>query len=278
MHFAALADYYISKAEQEAATVENSKINLPLMRKAGQSDRANNLEKSLSGADSRIATYKSKAAKLIMHSLKVMPADVVIDYGEPQADTRTKYNNGGAELNAYKDGILHDYVKILYKAGKKAEAEKLGLIVAAHLESTLNYFAKTTPAIASNPDNTKDLYAALDAYFNLHLTAIDQEFGSQNSALAKRTQAKIKELYTSVFPEMYRGLEELAADNGESTRPGSSAGKYANRLFALKDYLDAIAVQYGLKKGKPAPAAANGAPMNVQQMMQQMPTSDTVIQ
>jgi hypothetical protein len=213
-----------------------------------------------------------------MHSLKVMPADVVIDYGEPQADTRTKYNNGGAELNAYKDGILHDYVKILFKAGKKAEAEKLGLIVANHLESTLNYFAKTTPAIASNPDNTKDLYAALDAYFNLHLTAIDQEFGSQNSALAKRTQAKIKELYTSVFPEIYRGLEELAADNGESTRPGSSAGKYANRLFALKDYLDAIAVQYGLKKGKPAPAASNGAPMNVQQMMQQMPTSDTVIQ
>jgi hypothetical protein len=49
-------------------------------------------------------------------------------------------------------------------------------------------------------------------------------------------------------------------------------------LFALKDYLDAIAVQYGLKKGKPAPAASNGAPMNVQQMMQQMPTSDTVIQ
>jgi len=278
MHFAALADYYISKAEQEAATVENSKINLPLMRKAGQSDRATNLEKSLSGADSRIAAYKSKAAKLIMHSLKVMPADVVIDYGEPQADTRTKYNNGGAELNAYKDGILHDYVKILYKAGKKAEAEKLGLIVAAHLESTLNYFAKTTPAIASNPDNTKDLYAALDAYFNLHLTAIDQEFGSQNSALAKRTQAKIKELYTSVFPEIYRVLEELAADNGESTRPGSSAGKYANRLFALKDYLDAIAVQYGLKKGKPAPAASNGAPMNVQQMMQQMPTSDSVIQ
>lgn len=278
MHFAALADYYISKAEQEAATLENSKMNLPLMRKAGQNDRATNLEKSLTGADSRIAAYKSKAAKLIMHSLKVMPADVVIDYGEPQADTRTKYNNGGAELNAYKDGILHDYVKILYKAGKKAEAEKLGLIVAAHLESTLNYFAKTTPAIASNPDNTKDLYAALDAYFNLHLTAIDQEFGSQNSPLAKRTQAKIKELYTSVFPEIYRGLEELAADNGESTRPGSSAGKYANRLFALKDYLDAIAVQYGLKKGKPAPAASNGAPMNVQQMMQQMPTSDTVIQ
>ncbi len=278
MHFAALADYYISKAEQEAATVENSKINLPLMRKAGQNDRATSLEKSLTGADGRIASYKSKAAKLIMHSLKVMPADVVIDYGEPQADTRTKYNNGGAELNAYKDGILHDYVKILFKAGKKAEAEKLGLIVANHLESTLNYFAKTTPAIASNPDNTKDLYAALDAYFNLHLTAIDQEFGSQNSALAKRTQAKIKELYTSVFPEIYRGLEELAADNGESTRPGSSAGKYANRLFALKDYLDAIAVQYGLKKGKPAPAASNGAPMNVQQMMQQMPTGDSVIQ
>lgn len=278
MHFAALADYYLSKAEQEAAMVKNNTMNLPLMRKAGQNDRANNVEKSMNGSDDRIANYKKKAANLILHSLKVMPADVVIDYGEPQADSRTKYNNGGAELSAYKDGILHDYVKILYKSGKKAEAEKLGLIVAKKLESTFNYFAKSNPAIASNPDNTKDLYAALDAYFNLHLTAIDQEFGNQNSALAKRTQAKIKELYTSVFPAMYSGLEALASDNGESTRPGSSAGKYANRLFALRDYLDAIAVQYGLKKGKPMPVAAPNSSMNVEQMMQQMPTSDTVLQ
>jgi chitinase len=77
---------------------------------------------------------------------------------------------------------------------------------------------------------------------------------------------------------MYSGLEALASDNGESTRPGSSAGKYANRLFALRDYLDAIAVQYGLKKGKPMPVASPNSSMNVEQMMQQMPTSDTVLQ
>ena len=41
---------------------------------------------------------------------------------------------------AYGDGILHDYVGLLFQAGEKKEENKLGMEVARQLESILSYF------------------------------------------------------------------------------------------------------------------------------------------
>jgi hypothetical protein len=278
LHFASLADDYLTKADREIQIRDNKLNNIKMLLKNGQTQQANQLEGTLIGVDEKVAEYKKKAAALINRSLEVMPAEIVIDYGEPNPG-RGKYESDGISLTAFSDGILHDYIGILYKAGDKKSAEKLGAIVASQLESIFRYYELSDVSFAAAQSNTGDLYAALDAYFKIHITAIDPEFGNRNGALAKRTQAKLKNLYDSVFPKIYDGLGKKANDNGESTRRGTRAGKYAGMLFDLQDYLEAIGVHYGYLQGKPAPASnQNPSEMSLEQMMQEMPISDSMNQ
>ncbi len=277
LHFASLADDYLMRADQEEQMRENKKMNIKMLRQNGENAKANEFEASLKGVDAKIAGYKKKAANLLNRSLEVMPASIVIDYGEPTANGRETYTNGGISLNSFSDGILHDYVRMLYKAGDKKAAEELGEIVAKQLESIFTYFEKSDAYFAGNPENSSDLYAALDAYFKLHVSAIDPEIGNPKGALAARTQAKIDKLYKNVFPAIYSGLSEKANDNGESVRRGSKAGRYANMLFNLQDYLEAIGVHYGYLQGQQAPPAPAGTgEMSLEQMMEQMPIADSV--
>jgi len=275
--FASLADDYLMRADQEDQIRENKKMNIKMLRQNGENAKADGLEASLKGVDAKIAGYKKKAANLLNRSLEVMPASIVIDYGEPTANGREKYTNGGVSLNSFSDGVLHDYVRMLYKAGDKKAAEELGAIVATQLESIFTYFEKSDAYFAGNPENSSDLFAALDAYFKLHLAAIDPDYGNPKGAFAARTQAKIDKLYKNVFPDIYSGLSEKANDNGESIRRGSKAGRYANMLFNLQDYLEAIGVHYGYLQGQQAPPAPTGnGEMSLEQMMEQMPIADSV--
>ena len=278
LHFASLADYYLSSAEQELGSKQTNLMNIKILRENGRAEQAAEIEKGMQGMEARVKEYRQKAINLIKHSLKEMPADVVIDYGEPTS-SRDQYTGTGVPMNSYQDGILHDYVSMLYRSGDKKTAEELGAVVAKQLESIINYFEKSDAYFAGNPENHSDLLSALDSYFKLHMSAIDPVTGNASGALAKRTQTKIDNLYKKSFPEMLKKLDEKATSNGESTRRGSNAGKYARMKFELEDYIQAIGVHYQYlapPAGAPKPAPEmNG--MSIEQMMQQMPVGDSVI-
>jgi hypothetical protein len=276
LHYASLADDYLMRADNEDQVRKQKLTNIQLLRKNGQGAQANQLEASLKGVDERIANYKKKAKDLINRSLQVMPADVVIDYGEPQMDGRKDYMLDGVQIPSYNDGILHDYVGLLYRAGDKKSAEALGQTVADQLESIIKYYELSHPALVFSNDNTGDLYAAMDAYFVMYQASNDPLTGNPNGALAKRTKAKVKELYTATFPSMFNSLEELANNAGESTRRSASPGLYAGRLFELQDYLKAMGIYYGYLKGAPAPKPAAGQPMSIEQLQQLAPIADSV--
>jgi len=222
-----------------------------------------------------IASYFEKAKKLLHRSLDVMPATIVIDYGEPTGSPRDNYTINGKSLSAFSDGILHDYVRVLYAIGDKKKAEELGEIVATQLESILSYYDKGNVAITAKSENTKHLYAALSSYFKLTSAVNDEELGDPNSALAKRTKEKIAYIYATMFPSMFDRLEELANENGESIRRGSSAGIYANRLFALQDYSEAMAASFGLVDGNNEASPLGEAP-SLEELMKMSPTKDSI--
>jgi len=279
LHFASLADNYIRMAGYEEQLRKNKRATVERMRQAGQTAQANELEATMKGVDAKIAGYNKKALNLIKRSLEVMPPDIVMDYGEPSANARKKYTNGDLSLSSYSDGILHDYVRMLYQAGDKKAAEDLGKVVADQLESIIKYFEMSDSRIAASQENTGDLYAALDAYFNLNISAIDREIGKPTGELAKRTQAKINELYKNVFPKIFSDLEKRANDAGESTRRGSKAGKYARMLFELQDYLNTIGVHYGYLQGQQAPSPMQGGQnMNLDNLVKTAPIEDSVNQ
>ncbi len=217
-----------------------------------------------------------KAKKLIHRSLEVMPAELVLDYGEPNGG-RENYTINGKQLQGYSDGILHEYVRILYAAGDLEGAEKLGAIVANQLESILTHYEKGPVAITANQKNTKHLYAALSNYFKLLSAVTDEEMGNPDGELANRLKAKIQYVYSTMLPSMFDGLELLANENGETTRRGSSAGKYANRLFNLQDYAQAIAQHYGLIDGGNPQPSQGGSP-SIEDLMRLEAMKDSIDQ
>ncbi len=240
-HFIRLAEDYlldVMRAEQEQQRIK-------MMREMG-ADESTIPAPQYSEKDVKEA--QTKAIALLKKSLEVMPADVVIDYGEtnPNSDPRRDYEYNGTTLKAYSDGILHEYVQMFYQAGAKEEAEKLGAIVADQLESIIEYYEYSDVSIAANSANTADLYAAVDAYFTLHLSAIDPDFGNPKGDFVKRTGERINHIYDVMFPKMIGDLEKRAQENGESLRRGSNAGPYARMKFQLEDYSQAMAINYGL--------------------------------
>jgi hypothetical protein len=253
LQFLSLAEDFISKAYN--AEEENSRREM--MSSMGRDEAT--LPAVVPAA--KIKEYKQKAKNLIHRSLEVMPADVVIDYGEPTQSNNPDdgYSVNGVSLPGYNDGVLHEYVGMLYMADDKAGAEKLGKIVADQLESIIGYFENSKIVLSSNNGNTKDLYAALSAYFKLHAASNDPELGNPNGALAKRTRAQVQYIYKTFFPSIIGQLKAAAQANGESVRRGSSAGRYANMMFDFEDYSNGMAIFFGFKE----------APMQMPQQQQQ---------
>ncbi len=242
LHFLTLAEDYLRKSIQAEET--NKRLS---MYKSSNMPLPANMPEARS--EKEIKKMKERSIKLLKRSLEVMPAEIVIDYGEPTASYRDTYNVEGKTLPGYDDGILHDYVQLLYASGDIETAEKLGKIVASQLESIINHFEKSDIRIASNPKNTKFLYAAISNYFKLFSGANDQEMGNPDGKLAKRTQKMIRHIYSEMFPNMFDQLEEIARENNEIVRRGMQTGYYASRLFDLQDYAKGIAQQYGMIDG-----------------------------
>lgn len=266
--FEVLAEDYLRIADEAAQIKQRGQEYIGMVRNAAnQQQEANRMQRIYDNSDKIIKESRKKAIEVVKYAMKVMPVDLVIDNGEPSPSNES-YEMNQVQFRAYSDGNLHNYVSILFRAGDKVAANKLGLDVAKQLESIVGYFLHSKPGIAFKDDNRPDLYAALDAYFKLSIEAINPETGDPSGALAKRVKSQLDTWYNKDFKGVYKDLETLAINNGESVRRTSNAGKYATMMFSTQDQLEAMAVYYGLSK-PPAGGANPGMPnnMNLEQIM-----------
>ncbi|NRA13299.1 MAG: hypothetical protein HRT57_15235, partial [Crocinitomicaceae bacterium] len=195
-----------------------------------------------------IAEFRKRSIALIKKSLEVMPAEFIIDYGEPNGTGYLDYKDPvtGERFVSYSDGVLHEYVEVLLLAGDKKEAERLGNIVCDQLESIINYFDKANVAITSSTKhNMKDLYSSLEAYFTMYNAVNSPLYGDSNGELAKRISAKLDEVYRTIKPSILTRLEALANDKGEIVKPASLAGPTAKKLVIIEKQLNAIGYTNG---------------------------------
>jgi hypothetical protein len=266
-NFAKLAETYVRDAEFEIARKENYTSQIARFRAAGNNSTADSLKNVIAGADERAAKNNKKAIALIQKSLKVMPVELVIDYGEPNPDGREMKGADGASYQSFADGSLHDYVSILYRAGDKAGAEKLGAQIAGELETIFNYFENSSAVFVSR--NKTDLVSALSNYMTIAMIASDAELGNPTGALATRMSKKIRHLYQNVFEQKYRDLKDLSVESGEGARTG-----YGSMLTELKGHLDAVGMQFGYiqrpVETAPSPSAGGASGLTPEQIKQLM--------
>ncbi len=253
--FSQLANYFLNQAQRERNYKENYGSIIKQLKASGQGAQADSLQQVIDGADARIAEYNKKAISLVKKSLEVMPADIVLDYGEQANKITSVTDNMGNELYVYGDGNLQTYVSILFRAGAKVEAEKLGAIVADQVESTINFFTKNDEKFAA--ENASDFSAAVGAYLEMYKAAKDGKFGNPSGAFFARLEQRITALYNSELTSIYSKLKIRATENEEL--PGSG-GLYSGGLASLESSMYAAGVFYDYiieqteEKGNNAPS------------------------
>lgn len=198
----------------------------------------------------------AKAISVLDYSLKLMPVERVLDFGEVNScdpfmslkfnERHGDYNYQGQTLRAKCSGSLHEYVQLYYLAGQKTKAEALGKKLLANFHSVIAYFEHSDAEFAGNPENAEDLIAAIDACFKMNDLAQNPRYGNPNSAFSKSLKKEITHVYKVVMPRIYRELEQLAMDNGESV--DAYSGAYTEMIGNLQMYMGAMAEHYGFIK------------------------------
>jgi hypothetical protein len=266
MHFLSLANDYMQNMEEAEQIKRQGPGYIDMLRLQNQTAEANRLEYVLNNADEIINESKKRASNLLKRSLTIMPADVVIDYGEP-SPSRENFNVGSLQFQGFQDGICHEYIALLFRLGETAYANKEGIKVAKKLEQTLSYFEHSDVYFATQSDNRQVLLATLNSYLKMSMASLDPQYGDANGPFAKRTQNTLNHYFQVVFPAIETELLERAGGGSDD------AMTYKALASDFRNNIDAIAIHYGLKE-EPAsmtkPAAQPQNDMDVDALLQQM--------
>lgn len=272
--FAQLAEYYVLKAESMEDTEERYGPMIPGLRASGRNQEADSLQQVIDQAGTKPAEYRKKAANLVLRSLEVMPANIVLDLGEmPSPAGSPMRGPDGNEYRQYHEGVLQDYVGLLYRAGDKKNAEKLGEEVARQLESIFNYFTTSSPEYAGA--NYSDFASAVLNYATIYRFVNDSRIGEPNGKLSVRLNNRLQKLYTVELPRIYQELGQLAMENAEVR----GNGYYYGFLADLKGNMDAIDFTYqitGMQNQTPTLPMNNPAAINEDNLMDVAESDDSM--
>ncbi|MBP5994758.1 MAG: DUF2723 domain-containing protein [Crocinitomicaceae bacterium] len=229
----------------------------------------------------------AKAISVLDYSLKLMPLERVLDFGEVNScdpfmslkfnERHGDYNYQGQTIRAKCSGSLHEYVQLYYLAGQKTKAEALGKKLLANFHSVIAYFEHSDAEFAGNPENAEDLIAAIDACFKMNDLAQNPRYGNPSSAFSKSLKKEITHVYKVVLPRIYSDLEQLALDNGESVEAYS--GAYTEMIGNLQLFMGAMAEHYGfIKSSNPVsePVAPTTSTIDPSALMQGSRPMETI--
>ena len=229
----------------------------------------------------------AKAISVLDYSLKLMPLERVLDFGEVNScdpfmslkfnERHGDYNYQGQTIRAKCSGSLHEYVQLYYLAGQKTKAEALGKKLLANFHSVIAYFEHSDAEFAGNPENAEDLIAAIDACFKMNDLAQNPRYGNPSSAFSKSLKKEITHVYKVVLPRIYSDLEQLALDNGESVE--AYTGAYTEMIGNLQLFMGAMAEHYGfIKSSNPVsePVAPTTSTIDPSALMQGSRPMETI--
>lgn len=276
--YAQLAETYIMKAEQMEMDKSRFESMIPNLKASGQSKVADSLSNSLAGTSSKASELRKKAVELIQKSLAIMPANLVLDYGERPSPSEQIQDANGVAQTSYRDGVLQDYVGLLLRAKANKTAEALGTEVLRQLSSILDYFNYSDAKFAGK--NLEDYAAAVQNLATLRQFFSDPSLGSDKSKVAQQIETRLNSLYSKELTRIYNDLSQLSIENNEN----KNNGYYSTMNSRLKGILNALDFKYQITGTQvpSAPNAPNGLPssdaiLNEEVLNSVAPQDDSVI-
>ncbi len=175
-----------------------------------------------------------RAVKALDRSLKYMPVETVIDFGEITGnDPITSLDYNRIQNNSYNprmSGCLYEYVQLYALMGETKKATDLGKKLLKIYTSVFSFFENSDALIVIEPgtmnSNRDDLFAATDACFKMQKAL-------QGMVFEKEVTAALNNLYGKILPGIENELSTLGlSENMEAL----------NQLF--KDHMANMATEY----------------------------------
>ncbi|MDB3905379.1 hypothetical protein N9335_02760, partial [Crocinitomicaceae bacterium] len=163
---------------------------------------------------------KKRGVQALDKSLKVMPPETVLDFGEISGfDKQTSLDINLPQNNQYAartSGNLHEYVQLYYMLGEADKATSLGKKLLKNYQSVFKYFENSDALFAVTPgfssSNIDDLLAATDACFRMYRVASDTKFNPQGKNVKEITEM-INYVYLIVHPKIKSELAEIELED-----------------------------------------------------------------
>ena len=177
-----------------------------------------------------------KIEEVIDHSLEYLPIHKVFDFGEPRPVSQRLSN--GSQI--YSDGIIADYIAILFQVDKTEKGNELSEEYLDQLETMINYFENSHPYIAYS--NEEDFIA-----FGMNFFRVFREVHSNNPddhPLKQRVIAMEDRLTQITVPTIVEGLRSLETS---TTRNNRTVNRNMEReALEFLELYQAILVKNGL--------------------------------
>ena len=181
---------------------------------------------------------KKRGVEALDKSLKVMPPETVLDFGEISGfDYITSLDINQAQNDQYAartSGNLHEYVQLYYMLGEAGKATTLGKKLLKNYQSVFKYFENSDALFAVTPSfsssNIDDLFAATDACFRMYRVASDPKFNPQGKNLKEITEM-INYVYSIVLPKINSELLEVELEDSYDNMLNMLNGQMNNMLL-----------------------------------------------
>ena len=242
------ADYYVRRhtnqyrrdffnLASDYAEIYNKKYanqiaQLDMALEAGDASNEDSLRKQRKALNDRARGLRDTVRQILSKSMEEMPVDRVLDYSDPMA-------NGALSLNVqvdgkmqrrqvgqnYVDGMLANYVILLYQVEALEEGDALAKEYLSQLETYVNFFEHSSAEIAY--DNISDFVASTT---NLLRTAEAVKEVNNNPELVSYAN-ELNDRLNQAVSGIVAGLRDL--ERGRRTTGGSPAQQFSDTYAAM---------------------------------------------
>jgi hypothetical protein len=241
-----LVDYYVRR---HTTQYRSSFLDLALahgrkFQQAAEQARFRNAADTLGGnSQAEKAAEAAEAAQMvedvIRYAMEQLPMNRVLDMGEPRP-TSSQLPNG---RQIFTDGVLPDFISVLYRAERLDYANELASEYLDQIETLFNYFEFSHPMRAYN--NQEDFISMCMNFFRVYRDVYSEN--SDGHPLAKRADDMEERLSNILVPTIYDGLRTLKTTE---TKGGRTRERTMDReAQEILELYQALLVQNGIVQG-----------------------------